>query len=97
MKMRAMRVQPAVAKVSRGEGFGEAFGLVVDAPYARRADVAAVVFVLRVDKRIAVDLRGRGEQEAGAFGQRDLQGVVGASRARQEHLYRDALEVRNGI
>src|SRR5215210_923656 len=79
--------------VGHGQGLGVALGLVVDAPYARGADVAAVVLVLGVDERVAVDLGGGGEHEAGAPLEREVQSVVGAYRAGLEYLDGDAPEV----
>ena len=91
--MRTMRVStPCDAVVGHRHGLGEALGLVVDAARPDRVDVAPVVLALRVHERIAVDLRGRGEQEAGALGLGQAERVVGAERADLQRLDRQ-LEV----
>jgi hypothetical protein len=56
-----------VALVGHGERLGEALGLIVDAARADRVDVAPVRLRLGMDLWVAVDLAGRGEQEAGAL------------------------------
>src|ERR1700733_3893383 len=66
-----MRLAGAV--VSHRERLGEAFGLVVDAAGSGWVHVAAVVLWLRMDGRVAVDLAGRGEEEAGTLGPGQLQ------------------------
>ncbi len=93
LKMRTMRVStPVRAVVRHGHRLGEALGFVVDAARADRIDVAPVFLVLRVDERIAVDLGGRGEQEAGALLLRQAERLVRAERAHLEGLDRQ-LEV----
>ena len=70
--MRTMCVFDAVvAVVGHGHRLGEALGFVVDAADADGIDVAPVVFALRMLLRVAVDLAGAGQQEAGflALGQ----------------------------
>ncbi len=79
-------VNPVVAVVGHGDGLGKALGLVVHAPRPHRVDVAPVVLALRVDEGVAVGLRGRGEQEAGALGFREPERLVGAERAHLEGL-----------
>ena len=81
-----------VPVVGHGHRLGEALGLVVDAARPDRVDVAPVALGLRVDQRIAVDLRGRGEQEARPLGLGEPERVVGAERADLERLDRQ-LEV----
>src|SRR5215217_3131667 len=75
------------------KGLSVTFGLVVDAPWARGAYVAPVVFGLRVHQRVAVDLRGGGEHKACTPGAGKSEGVVGAQRTGLEYLYGDAPEV----
>src|ERR671916_2215518 len=75
------------------QSLGVTLGLVVDAPWARCAYVAPVVFVLRVYEGVAVDLRGGGEHEAAPPGAGKAETVVGTQRAALEYLYRDAHEV----
>ena len=61
--------------------FGEPLRFVVDAAGAHRVDVAPVGFLLRMFQRIAVDLRGRGEDERRAFLLGEAERLVGAERA----------------
>ena len=79
--------------VGHRQGLGVTFGLVVGAPRARGAHVAPVFLVLRVHERVAVDLRGGGEHEAGPPGSGQPEGVVGALGAGLEYLDGDAPEV----
>src|SRR5918999_1436620 len=76
------------------QSLGVTLGLVVDAPWARRAYVAPVVFALRVYEGVAIDLRGGGEHEAGPPGASESEAVVSTKCAALEYLYRDAHEVR---
>ena len=82
-----------MAVVGHRHRLGEALGLVVDAARADRVDVAPVALGLRVDLRIAVDLAGRRQEEPGALGLGQAEGVVGAEAADLEDLDRDPLEV----
>jgi len=75
-----------VAVIGHGEGFGGAFGLVVDTPWPDRVDVAPVGFGLGMHQRVAIDFRGRGEDEAGARLPRQVQGVVSAHGAHFQGL-----------
>ena len=59
-------VHALLAVVGHRQRLGVALGLVVDAARADRVDVAPVALGLRVDLRVAVDLGGRGGQEARA-------------------------------
>src|SRR5207245_3969799 len=65
------------------------------ATWAHRVDMAPVVLALGVYERIAVHLRGRGEQEARALGLRHPERVVCAERADLQCLDRQ-LEVVAG-
>ena len=69
------------AVVGHGKGLGRAFPLVVDRPRSDRVDVAPIGFRLRMDLGIAVDLRGRGEQEDRLLGAGEAEHVVGAQGA----------------
>ena len=62
------RVHALLAVVGHRQGLGVPLGLVVDASRADRVHVAPVLLGLRVDLRVAVDLAGGGEQEAGPVG-----------------------------
>src|SRR5215207_4499819 len=75
------------------QSLGVTLGLVVDAPHARCAYVAPVVFALRVYEGVAVDLRGGGEHEAGPPGAGKSEAVVSTKCAALEYLYGDAHEV----
>ena len=75
------RVDAVSAVVGHRDRLGEALGLVVHAARPDRVDVAPVVLALGMDERIAVDLGGRGEQEARALRLGDAERVVGAERA----------------
>jgi len=56
--MRTIRVSDAVHPVvGHRDGLRETLGLVVHAARPHRVDVAPVVLTLRVDQRVAVDLR----------------------------------------
>ncbi len=81
-------VDALLAVVGHGHRLGVALGLVVDAARADRVDVAPVVLGLGVDLRVAVDLAGRGEQEAGALELGDAEHVMGAVRADLERVQR---------
>ena len=81
-------VDALLAVVGHRHRLGVALGLVVDAARADRVDVAPVVLGLRVDLGVAVDLAGRGDQEAGALELGDAEHVVGAVRADLERVQR---------
>ena len=66
--------------VRSGQRLGEPLGFVVDPARPDRIDVAPVVFRLRMDQRIAVDLGGRGEHEAWRLLLGQAQGMDGADR-----------------
>ena len=55
-----------LAAVVEGQTLGGALPFVVAGPLSDRVDVAPVGLGLRVLERVAVDLGGGGEQEAGA-------------------------------
>src|SRR5947209_574899 len=50
------RIDMVRAMVRHDDGFGKALGLVIAAANPDRVDVAPVVFALRMDGRVAVDL-----------------------------------------
>src|SRR5439155_1097797 len=62
------RVHAVRAVVGHRDRLGKALRFVVDAAWADRVHVAPVVLALRVNVRVAVDLRRRGEQEPSAGG-----------------------------
>src|SRR6266511_934786 len=64
--------------------------IVIEPPGADRVDVAPVALWLRVHLGVAVDLAGRGEQEASALLLGEAKGVVGSQRADLERLDRVA-------
>ena len=82
------RVDALLAVVGHGQRLGVALRLVVDPARADRVDVAPVVLLLRVDLGVAVDLAGRGDQEAGALELGDPEHVVGAVGADLERVQR---------
>ncbi len=86
-------VHAVVAVVGHGDRLRVALGLVVDAADTDGVDVAPVTLVLGVDERVAVDLGGRGEHEAGPPCEGETQGVVGPHGADLEDRDGDALEV----
>ena len=81
-------VDALLAVVGHRQRLGVALRLVVDAARADRVDVAPVVLGLRVDLGVAVDLAGRGEQEAGALELGHAEHVVGAVGADLERVQR---------
>ena len=82
------RVDALLAVVGHRQRLGVALRLVVDAARADRVDVAPVVLLLRMDLGVAVDLAGRGDQEAGALPLGDAEHVVGAVGADLERVQR---------
>ena len=86
-------VEPLLAVVGHRQRLGVALRLVVDAARADRVDVAPVLLGLGMDLRVAVDLRGRGEQEARALELRHPEHVVGAVRADLQRVQRQPLVV----
>ena len=70
------RVDALLAVVRHRQRLGVPLRLVVDPARADRVDVTPVGLGLRVHLRIAVDLAGRGEQEAGALPLRQPERVV---------------------
>ena len=83
-------VDALLAVVGHRQRLGVALRLVVDAARADRVDVAPVGLRLGVDLRVAVDLGGGGEQEAGALELRQAEHVVGAVGADLERVQRQA-------
>ncbi len=79
-----------LAVVGERQGLGEALRLVVDPAGADRVDVAPVGLRLRVDQGVAVDLGGRGEQDARALVPGQAERLVGAERADLHGLDRPA-------
>lgn len=49
-------VEVVIPMVGHGDGFGKAFGFVIDAPGADRVHVAPVVFILRVNEGVPIAL-----------------------------------------
>ena len=74
------------AVVGHGDGLGEPLGFVVHAARADGIDVAPVGLGLRMLKRVAVHLRGRGEQKCRALFLGKTEGVVSAEGADLEGL-----------
>src|SRR4051795_8447856 len=72
------RVDALLAVIGHRQRLGVALGLVVDAARPDRVDVAPVGLRLRMDLRVAVDLAGGEEQEAGAVGLGQAERVVRA-------------------
>jgi hypothetical protein len=68
-------VDAELGSVRRGEGLGEALGLVVARTGSDRIDIAPIGFRLRVDKRVAVRLGCRRQQEPGTLLLRQVEGV----------------------
>ena len=60
------QLEPVLAAVVEGQTLGRALAIVVAGALADRVDVAPVGLRLRVLERVAVDLGGGGEEEAGA-------------------------------
>ena len=75
-----------VPVVGHGDGFGEPLGLVVNTPRADGVHMAPVVLGLGMDLGIPVDLRGGGQEEPGAVGLRQAQGVVGSEAPHLQRL-----------
>jgi len=75
------------------EGLGAAFTLVVTGSYADGVDVAPVVFLLRMNSGISVDLTGGGLQDSGVNSFCQPQHVDGAHDAGLDCLYRVVLIV----
>ena len=67
--------------VGRRERLGEPFGFVVATAGSDRVDISPVALGLRVDQRIAVGLRRRGQQVAGTLLHRQTECVQRAQRA----------------
>ena len=78
----------AAAPVGLGERLRVPLAFVVDAARADGVDVPDVLLDLRMHQRIAVDLAGGGEDEAGAVPLGQLQAVLGAERSGPERLDR---------
>ena len=76
-----LRVDAVIAMVGHRHRLREALGLVVNAARPDRIYVAPVIFLLRMDERIAVTLGGRGEEERRLLRLGQAERVVGAERA----------------
>ena len=88
--MRTMRVCDAVlAVVGHGQRLGEALGFVVATARADGVHVAPVFLGLRMHERIAVNLRGGGDEEAGVLVLRQAERLVRAERADLQRLDRE--------
>ena len=83
------RLDAVIAMIGHRDGLGEPLGLVVAAPGPDGIDVAPVVFALRVNLGVAVDLGGAGEQEPRILGLGQPQRIMSAERP--------DLERRNGV
>ena len=80
--MRTIFVSTSViAVVGHRHRFGETLRLVVNAARPDRVHVAPVIFLLRMHQRIAVALRGRGEEERRLLRLGQPERVVRAERA----------------
>lgn len=89
------RLQAVVHVVGHGDGLLEALGLVVAAAGAHRVHVPPVLLHLRVHLRVAVHLRGGGDQHPRALRPCEPQQVVRAQGPYLQGLDRD-LEVVDG-
>ena len=86
-------VDAVVAVIRHRHRLGVPLGLVVHAAWADRVDVAPVLLGLRMHQRVAVDLRRRRQEEAGALGECESERVVGSQSADFQDLDRDPLEI----
>ena len=75
-----------VSVVGHGGRLSKAFGLVVDTARTNRVDVSPIVLRLRMDKRVTIGLRSRGEQKTSTLGLGEANGLEGAQRAHLEGL-----------
>ena len=78
-----------LAVIGHRHRLGEALGLVVAAARADGVDVAPVFLRLRMHERVAVNFRGRGNQEARALFHGQAERFVCAKRADLERLDRE--------
>ncbi len=76
-----LRVHAVIAVIGHRHRLGETLRLVVNTARADRIHVAPVVFLLRMDERIAVAFGGRGEQERRLLRLGEAERVVRAERA----------------
>ena len=90
------RLDLVFAVIGHRHRLGEALGLVVTAARADGVDVAPVFLGLRMDERVAVNFRGRGEQEARAFFLGQAQRLVRAERADLQRLDREVPDNQSG-
>ena len=79
--------QAMLAVIVEKQGLGAALALVVAGPDADRIDVTPIVFALRVDDRVAVDLAGGGLENPGAPALGETQHVDGAMHRRLGRLH----------
>jgi hypothetical protein len=86
-------LQPVLAVIVEEQGFGAALALVVAAARADRIDVAPIAFGLRMDVGIAVDLAGRGLEDARAHPLGEAKHVDRAKHAGLGRLHRVVLVV----
>src|SRR5579859_415840 len=84
-----MRIEVMIAMVSHDHRFSKAFGLVVHGAGTDWINIAHIFLALWVLQRIAVDLRGGGQQESGLMCQGDAKRIVGAKRTHFERLNRE--------
>ena len=76
-----LRVHAVIAVVGHRHRFGETLRLIVNAARSDRVHVAPVIFLLRMDERIAVAFRSRGQEERRLLGFGEAERVVRAERA----------------
>src|SRR6185437_11519897 len=72
--------------IGHGHGFLEPFSFVVNATGADGIHIAPVFLRLRMDQRVAIDLRSRGYEHPGFFRLCQTQAIVCAKRAHLERL-----------
>ena len=76
-----LRIHAVIAVIGHRHGLGETLRFVVNAARSDRVDVAPVIFLLRMDERVAVAFRGRGQDERRLLGLGETERVMRAERA----------------
>ncbi len=76
-----LRVHAVIAVIGHRHRFGETLGFIVNAARADRVHVAPVIFLLRMDERVAVAFRGGGQKERRLLGFGETERVMRAERA----------------
>src|SRR5262245_21166971 len=56
--------------------FGISFRLVIDTAWADRVDISPILLVLRMNQRVAVNFRSRGEKKLCPLGFRQSEGIM---------------------